>query len=174
MKRSVSLLPLVIAACVPASRPPAPPPVAAPPRVAAPVPAPAPVLGLDWQDWPLTPGNWSYSRDARGSVALFGQAGTDALLTLRCDTGERRIFLSVAGAPAGSATVRTSSTTRPLPLQPTGGTPVYAAAALAPTDSLLDALAFSRGRFAIEQPGRAPLVVPNYAEVGRVTEDCRG
>jgi hypothetical protein len=173
MRRLVSLLPLAIAACVPASRPaevaaPAPPPAAP-----APTPAPAPVaLGPDWRDWPLTPGTWGYRRDARGGLALFGAPGAEARMTLRCDTGERRVYLSVAGGPA-SATVRTSSAARALPLQSTGGAQAYAAAALQPTDPLLDAMAFSRGRFIVERAGQAPLVVPAYPEVARVTEDCR-
>ena len=40
-------------------------------------------------------------------------------------------------------------------------------------DELLDAMAFSRGRFVIEQAGAPTLVVPAYPEVGRVIEDCR-
>lgn len=131
------------------------------------------MLGEDWRDWPLTPGTWSYRRDARGGLALFGQAGTDAALTLRCDLSARQFYLSVAGAPASPATVRTSTTLRALTLQPTGGAQPYAAASLATTDPLLDAIAFSRGRFVVEQAGRPPLVVPVYAEIGRVIEDCR-
>lgn len=174
MRRFPFLLPLLVAACVPAGRPPQTPPVPAPARVVAPPPAPpAPALGSDWRDWPLTPGEWRYRRDARGAVALFGEAGADALLTLRCDLGERRIFLSRSGATAAPLMLRASSTARVIPVQPTGGATAYVAAALAPTDPLLDALAFSRGRFVVEQAGRPPLVVPAHAEVGRVTEDCR-
>ena len=44
----------------------------------------------------------------------------------------------------------------------------------APNDPLLDAIAFSRGRFVIEQTGQPPLVLPPHAEIGRVIEDCRG
>ena len=171
MKRSIALLPLGLAACVPASRPPAAPPPASP-RVAAPAPLPAPAPAADWRDWPLTPGTWSYRRDERGSVAVFGRAGADALVTLRCDSGGRRIYLSVTGQPT-TATLRTTSTARQLPLRPTGGAQAYAAA-LAATDPLLDAMAFSRGRFTVERAGQAPIVAPAYAEVGRVTEDCRG
>lgn len=173
MRKSIILLSVVLAACVPASRPPAPP-APAPRVVAAPLrPAPPPVaLGPDWRDWPLTPGTWTYRRDARGSVALFGSAGADAAMTLRCDMAEGRIFLSVQGAPA-TATLRTSSTARALPLQPTGADTEYAAAALAPADPILDALAFSRGRFIVERPALPPLVIPAYPEVARVTEDCR-
>ena len=39
---------------------------------------------------------------------------------------------------------------------------------------MLDAMVFSRGRFVVERTGAAPLVVPPYAEIGRVVEDCRG
>lgn len=171
----VLLLPASLAACVPAGRPAAPPSAPAP-RVAAPAPAPLPpALGPDWRDWPLTPGAWSYRRDAGGSVARFGTAGAPALLLLRCDAGERRILLSLAGgADASAATLRTTSVTRAVPLRPAADAPAYAAAAFAPADPLLDALAFSRGRFTVERPGRPPLVVPAHAELGRVTEDCRG
>lgn len=166
------LLPLLLlAGCVPASRPAvAPPRPAAAPRPAA----PAPTYGADWRDWPVAPGAWAYRRDERGSVALFGVEGADAAAVLRCDRGRGRLFLSRAGDVPGDLTVRTSSVVRRLPAAPTGGRPPYTAAALAPSDPLLDAMAFSRGRFALEQPGAPPLVLPAYAEVGRVTEDCRG
>jgi hypothetical protein len=39
---------------------------------------------------------------------------------------------------------------------------------------MLDAMVFSRGRFVVDRAGAAPLVVPPYAELGRVIEDCRG
>lgn len=164
---------LAVVAC---AGPPPPPPPPPPPRVAlpAPRPAPPPVLGADWRDWPLTPGTWSYRRDERGSLALFGPAGSDALLTLRCDIAARRLYFSRAGDDAAPLTIRTTSATRSLPAQPTGGTLPYVAAALAPSDPLLDAIGFSRGRFVVEQAGAATLVVPAWAEIERVTEDCRG
>ena len=167
-------LALAIAACVGA-----PPPPAAPPPRAVSVPRPAPpppppkALGADWRDWPLTPGTWSYRRDERGSLALFGVAGSDALLTLRCDAAAHRLYLSRAGTAATPATVRTSTAVRALPMQPTGGATPYVATALAPSDPLLDAIGFSRGHFLVEQAGQPPLVVPAWAEVERVTQDCR-
>jgi hypothetical protein len=93
---------------------------------------------------------------------------------LRCDRGERRVFLSVRGSNAAPLAVRTSSTARSLPVSPSGGTPAYVAVSLSPTDPLLDAMAFSRGRFALDQAGAPPLALPAWAEVGRVIEDCRG
>jgi len=40
-------------------------------------------------------------------------------------------------------------------------------------DPLLDALAFSRGRFAIVASGTPALVLPAWPEIARVVEDCR-
>jgi hypothetical protein len=114
-----------------------------------------------------------YRRDARGSIALFGPANADASLTLRCDTAARQVYLSRAGSTPTPLTIRTSSLTRALPIQPTGGTPPYVAVALAPNDPLLEAMGFSRGRFVVQQAGMPALVVPAWAEIERVTEDCR-
>lgn len=60
-------------------------------------------------------------------------------------------------------TIRTTSTARTVP-----GT------ALPANDPLIDAMGFSRGRFIVETPGATPLVIPAWAEVQRVAEDCRG
>lgn len=165
----------LVAACVPRAEPPAPSPAPAPaPPPASPPPSPAAAaLTGEWRDWPLTPGNWTYRRDARASVAVYGRPGADAALTLRCDLSASRMHLSRSGTGTSPLTVRTTSLTRALPVQPAGGTPAEVTLALAPTDPLLDAMAFSRGRFVVEQAGSPPLVVPAWAEVGRVTEDCR-
>jgi hypothetical protein len=45
--------------------------------------------------------------------------------------------------------------------------------ALQSRDPLLDAMAFSRGRFAVEVTGWPTLYVPSWTEVSRVIEDCR-
>ena len=172
-RRPLRLLPLAmlltVAGCVAPPRGPTPVDLPRPTPTLS-VPAPAPV---DWQDWPRTPGTWTYQRDERGSRALFGISGQDAAAVLRCDRAERRLFLSRPGNAATPFTIRTTSTTRNVAAQPTGGTPPYAATAFAPTDPLLDAMAFSRGRIVMEQAGVRPLVVPAWAEIGRVTEDCR-
>jgi hypothetical protein len=169
-----ALIGALVAAVPGCVAPPPPRQQPAPPRTTPPpAPRPAP-LAADWRDWPLTPGTWAYNRDARGSRALFGQGGVDAALVLRCDRAERRIFLSRAGSGSGPLTIRTTSATRALAVQPTGGTPPYVAVALAPSDPLLDAAAFSRGKLTVEQAGAPTLVVPAWAEIGRVVEDCRG
>lgn len=164
---------LALAGCTAAPKPrPAPP--AAP--VVVPLPAPVP-LGSDWRDWPLTPGDWFYRQDARGSVALFGAAGAPAAVSLRCDLAARSVRLSVLRNAPMPLTVRTSSTLRTLATvvaQADAGAPVYIVSDLAVSDPILDAMGFSRGRFVIEQAGAAPLVIPAYPEILRVTEDCRG
>ncbi len=166
-------LSVAVAACVEKAPPPPPRPAPLPTRAPAPLPPPPPPAA-DWRDWPLTPGDWVYRQDARGSIALFGRPGGDAVLTVRCDIAARMIYLSRSGAGGPApATIRTTSTARTLGLTPTGGTPPYLAVALAPRDSLLDAMGFSRGRFIIEQAGYPTLVIPAWAEIERVTEDCR-
>ena len=141
----------------------------------SPAPAPAPAYRGDWRDWPLTPGNWVYRQDARGSIALFGVPGADADFTIRCDRIAGLIYVSRKGAAPGNAplTIRTSSSLRTLAMQPTGAMPAYMALSLFPRDPLLDAIGFSRGRFVLEQATLPVLVIPAWAEVLRVSEDCR-
>lgn len=166
MRRLIALLlTAVVAGCVPAGPPAreAPPPRPAlrpaPPRSAPPAP--------DWRDRPFSPGVWRYVREAGGSAAMFGASGS---LAIRCDLRARRVLL--IGPGSGAMVVRATSTTRTLPIQPSGGgTP---AAVLSPSDPLLDAVAFSRGKVLVEQPGAPPLVIPAWPEIGRVVEDCRG
>ncbi|WP_010185386.1 hypothetical protein [Sphingomonas sp. PAMC 26605] len=165
---------LALAACVGPPPPRAVAPPVARPRPTPPPPAPIPVpQAADWRDWPVTPGDWTYRIDGRGSIALFGTAGADALLTLRCDRQTAMIYLSRQGQASTPLTLRTSTLARSVAVQPTGAAPAYVATALNPRDGLLDAMAFSRGRFIVEQTGMPTLVIPAWAEVGRVTEDCR-
>lgn len=156
------------------------PRVAPPPAPAAPVavpPPPAPVAaprGSDWRDWPVTPGNWVYRQDGRGSIALYGAGGADAELTLRCDRDRGRVFLSRKGAGVSQLSVRTSSSLHPLRVVPTSGAVPYLAAELQPRDAALDAMGYSRGRFVVEGAGLPTLVLPAWPEILRVAEDCRG
>ena len=168
------LVALLIVGCVPRVAPPVRPTPAPPQPSAPPTPVAAAPTG-DWRDWPITPGDWVYRQDARGSIALFGARGADADFTIRCDRAARQVYLSRKGtAPAATAmTIVTTSQTRALRSLPTGGTPPYMAASLQPNDTLLDAIGFSRGRFLVEHTGLPILVVPAWAEVLRVTEDCR-
>jgi hypothetical protein len=169
---------LALAAC--AESKPKTKPVSVPPPVIKPAPQPAPpakpVLvqpSGPWLDWPLAPGEWVYRKDDRGSIALFGPAGGEATVILRCDRDRGSLFLSRAGTGPATMTIRTSSVSRDLAAQSTGGKPAYAATTLSPNDPLLDAMAFSRGRIAVEMSGAQYIAIPAWAEMGRVTEDCR-
>lgn len=166
---------LLLAGCVPPAAPPPPPAAPPPPPVAQPSPPPVatPPLAADWNQWPFTPGDWVYRKDGVGSIALFGPVGADALLTVRCERTRGSIYLSVRGG-GDAATIRTTTLTRSIPLRPTGGDAGYVASQVVPSDTMLDAMVFSRGRFIVDRAGATPLVVPPYAELGRVIEDCRG
>jgi hypothetical protein len=69
--------------------------------------------------------------------------------------------------------VTTTSSTRPLISDPALGSAGQVTAAIKTRDPLLDAMAFSRGRFMIEVAGLPPLYLPSWPEVSRVIEDCR-
>ena len=164
---------LALSAYVSPPPPPAPKTVSGPPRAAA--MAPAPALTGDVNDWPLTPGDWTYSRDSRGSVGQFGASGRRAMLSLRCDMQTRRVtLLREASAPAQHMVIRTSSMTKQLPAQLTGGTLAYVAAEIMSNDPILDAMAFSRGRILVEAEGQQPVILPSWAEIAHIVEDCRG
>jgi len=161
----------LLAACV--AQPSAPPP---PPTSPAPVPAPtAPApRAIDWRDLPLSGGAWGYRSDTSAAEALFGPAG-HASFTLRCDRARREIMLVRDGLTSGNTmTIRTSSGTRNFPLSVrTEPTPI-AYSTVDASDRFLDSIAFSRGRFTVDVPGTAMLVIPAWPEPARVIEDCRG
>lgn len=151
-----------------ASRP-APTPV---PRPSPAVPARAP---LDWRDVPLTAGDWSYTAAPGGSAARFGPPGSGPLLTLQCERGQGMVNLHRAGSAAAAVplTLSTSDGSRAFSASPADGQPPSLAVRFAPRDPFLDAMAFSRGRIAVEAPGLPALFLPAWPEIGRVIEDCR-
>ena len=136
---------------------------------------PAPV-STEWQYRPATVGNWRYRAEAAGTVALFGASATDVRLTLRCDRASRRISLARAGAGIGQGAmiVRTSYGATSWPVTPSSAASPQVVAFRAASDTVLDQVAYSRGKFAVEVAGSEPLIVPAWAEVSRVIEDCRG
>jgi hypothetical protein len=164
---------LLLASCVAPPPPPAQRAAPVPPPVAT-TPAPTPRLSADWNDWPFSAGDWVYRRDDRGSTVLFGPAGQNAVVGLRCDLQNRRIYLSrEATAPVQRIVIRTSSSMKEFVAKPTGGTPAYLATEIMPMDPILDAMAFSRGRILLETDGHTPIILPAWAEITRIVEDCR-
>ncbi len=172
MKRiAFSFVALVLAPLVACVAPPVRP-VGRPPRPTVAPPPPRPVAA-PVAEGAVAPGVWTYAADARGSRALFGETGRDALLLIRCDRAARRIYVSVPGSAAGTLVLRATNTVKSVAARPTGSTPPYVAADLSPADPILDALAFSRGRFTVALETRAT-TVPAWPEFTRVVEDCRG
>lgn len=164
---------LLLASCVAPPPPPAQRAAPVPPPVAA-TPAPTPRMSADWNDWPFSMGDWVYRRDDRGSIAVFGPADQNAVVSLRCDLQNRRIYVSrEATAPGQRIVIRTSSSMKEFVAKPTGGMPVYLASEIMPMDAILDAMAFSRGRILLETDGHPPIILPAWAEIARIVEDCR-
>lgn len=155
----LALTALIATACVPRAAPPTPVPAPAPAPAPTPTPIPLPApTHAAWEDNPQTPGDWVYA----GGVATFGLPGQPRV-EFRCAGGAVRI--AVQGASAELLTLRTETTQRSVPAS-------AGVASLAARDPLLDAIAFSKGRFAIEAGGTS-LYPPAYPEISRVIEDCR-
>ena len=153
----------LLSACVPRPAPPEPPPP--PPPAPAPPPEPAPPPPAEWEDAPVTPGDWRLS----GRSAAFGSE-QGAQFVLRCE-GDRQVSLVRTGARDGDALiVRTTYGARALPAS---AAPDGLAARLSASDPLLDSIVFSRGRFAVEAQGLPRLIIPAWPEPARVVEDCR-
>jgi hypothetical protein len=183
MKAGLPLLALTLAAaaCAPAAKAPpvapssapAPRPPAARPAPAAPLPA---AVHDSWMDAALTPGAWAYQVNASGPIAVFVGAGGRGEFVMSCETASGRFGLWRAGTSAAPRvmTIRTETATRAFSVVQAEDTNPYLVAGITPADPLLDAMALSKGRFAVEVEGEAPLFLPSYAEVSRVIEDCRG
>lgn len=172
---SIALSPLllILPSCVGAPEQRAAPPASPRPRPAPTAPAAVPAPPVEWQDRAATPGSWSYAPERAGSVASFGQAGGGALLVIRCDATARKVSFARAGAAEGAMVVRTSYGAVTWPASAVAGASPSTVAARTSNDITLDQIAYSRGRFAVEVPGLSTLILPAWAEVARVIEDCR-
>ncbi|WP_162935764.1 hypothetical protein [Tsuneonella amylolytica] len=171
----VALASMAAAACTaPAPEPTPAPPAARPTPPPVAVPTPVPTFDT-WMDAPQTPGDWYYRTGGGTTRALFGEPGADARFAVTCQLGQRRVTLARAGAASGPVpmTIRTETATRAVAATPGGDLPSLVAT-LGASDPLLDAIAFSKGRFAVEVAGQPALYLPSWPEITRVIEDCRG
>ena len=107
---------------------------------------------------PLSVGQWSYAQTVAGSEARFGD-----LLSIRCERVTRTVVVQRIGGAPVALTIATSSVTRTVP----------AGGRIAANDPLLDAIAFSRGRFLVAGGAGPVLAVPSWPEAARSIEDCR-
>ena len=177
--RSLRIADMVIAAAALAAlsacsskREAAPPPPKASPRVQpSSLPPPPPPRQVGWRDMPVTPGTWRWRMEGSRSVARFG----NDLMVLSCNRDAGTVTLMRPGSAEGEVamSILASSGNRTLTGQAIAGPPPVVALTLAARDSVLDAMAFSRGRFAVETAGLPTLYLPSWPEVSRVIEDCR-
>ncbi|WP_241761194.1 hypothetical protein [Erythrobacter sp. NAP1] len=172
-----------IAACVPSAEPPPPPPpppapVSTPSPTPTPTPTPPPFVQEpqydNYLDAPQTQGMWSYVDEPGESLAIFTEGSGEPVFIVRCAAG-----IVALGRPTGNVSpqpramsVTTETTTRQLVAQPIPDSGLVAVG-LQPRDPLLDAMAITKGRFAIGTEGERTLYLPAWAEVTRVIEDCR-
>ena len=179
-------LTFAVAACIPPSPQPSPAPEPqstpvqdAVPSVSLPAAGPDPAYA-NWMDAPRTPGNWTYSSEQvagrRYASAEYASANGEVLVRMMCSPGGNMSLQRYAdprGAFDRFMTIRTETTTRSLraPVDPEGQR--MFAAVVPARDPLLDAMALTKGRFALELTGAPTLYLPAWAEVTRVIEDCR-
>jgi hypothetical protein len=119
------------------------------------------------------PGTWTYTAGADGGEAVFTDSSNQPQLSLRCVRSIRRVVLSrpaSAASPMLGVWSSTASKSWPATFDPATA---RLSAQIANWDPVLDAIAYSRGRFAVAAAGQAPLVVPDWADISRIVEDCR-
>jgi hypothetical protein len=169
---AATALAALLASCASPSPPPQPIPRPRPTYTPPPSRVEPP---LGWRDVPITPGNWRWSRIGGASSARFAEGPSGAALEFRCDRATSAVLLIRAGAASErvSLIVTTTNSTRALTAQPLGGPQPAIVVSLPVHDPLLDSIIFSRGRFAVEARGFAPIFVPTWPEIARVVEDCR-
>lgn len=129
----------------------------------------------DWRDQPETPGAWRWALVNGQSTALFIGADEKQIAMLKCDPAKGTILLARPGVgePPMGLMVRTTSMAPRLLSASERPAALWIGIQLPARDPLLDAIAFSRGRFALELLGQDSFYIPAWPEVSRVIEDCR-
>ena len=133
----------------------------------------APASQIDFSVATPLAGNWIYAATTDGSEASFLDSSARSQLFIRCTRASRLVTIArPATAAAPFLNIWTSSQTRNLPASYNPAT-YRLSASLTAYDSLLDAIAFSRGRFVVSVSNTTALIVPAWEEPARVIEDCR-
>lgn len=118
-------------------------------------------------------GSWVYASTAAGAEAQFRKTAGQPQLFLACTRASRQV--SIARPATGAAPILqvwTSSAARNLAASFNPATRQLTAT-LPAIDSLLDAMAMSRGRIAVGISGQPAIVAPAWGEISRVVEECR-
>lgn len=141
-----------------------------PPLSAASAQAPA---QIDLQSVRPISGAWAYRAITGGSEADFVDASSAVRMEIRCNRAARTVSIIRTQVPAAapSLAIWTTSLSRTIPARFLATKELIGD--LAATDPLLDAIAFSDGRFASAAAGAPMTAVPAWPEVARVIEDCR-
>lgn len=127
-------------------------------------------------DAPKSPGDWFYRAVPPFSYAVYGASDTQFDFVMRCDRATRTISIGRVSNQRVQQPmqIRTESSDRLLTAVPRQGSmETLLGADLQATDPILDAMAISKGRFAVEVAGEATMYIPSWPEVTRLIEDCR-
>ncbi|HUG45274.1 MAG TPA: hypothetical protein VMK31_02025 [Sphingomicrobium sp.] len=118
-------------------------------------------------------GSWTYRAIPGGTEAGFADSAGVQRLVIRCNRVARIVSVARTGVAraAPMLAIWTSSSARSVPSRFLPSAELVAD--LSAADPLLDAIAFSRGRFATGAAGAPLVAVPTSAEAFRVIEDCR-
>jgi hypothetical protein len=118
-------------------------------------------------------GSWSFQSVQGGSFAAFVDTSGAQRLIIRCNRGARTVSILRTGLPAAAPTLSVWASSAARSVASRFDATKTLTIDLAATDPLLDAIAFSRGRFATAAAGAPMLVVPSGPQIDRVIEDCR-
>ncbi|QIL02738.1 hypothetical protein G7078_08045 [Sphingomonas sinipercae] len=138
----------------------------------APASAPAGVVNVD----SLSPigGTWTFRNFPGGSEAAFRDASGAQPFLIRCNRPTRVVTLVRTGVPAAAPFMFVSTSSAARPVAARFDLPSRTLSAdVAARDPLLDAIAFTRGRFATSATGAPLIVFPAWPEPSRVIEECR-
>lgn len=127
-------------------------------------------------DAPRTPGDWSYADQGAFTYAAYGMNPNATVFGLRCDKANHVVSLGRTSTSTVAAPMKvlTETVTRLFTADPAQAGDFHIVRARLPAaDSFLDAMAFSKGRFAVEVEGEPTLYIPSWPAVSRVIEDCR-
>jgi hypothetical protein len=127
----------------------------------------------DFSNSPMMPGTWSYLAVPSGSNARFTDSSGTIRISFGCNKTSRGVTIArTSTAPAATLSIWTSTSSRNQPaLFEQAAQRVIAT--FNAQDTMLDAIVFSRGRFAVSMPGAPAFVIPTGPEPARIVEDCR-
>lgn len=140
----------------------------------------APQTVGDWRyDGPFASSNFFAGGDDpvaprfEATQASFGNDPDRRSFMIVCDLTNRAVRLIRPGTFERSPTMRIVTETRDESFHTLSHSGRYAAVELPVDAPLLDAMAITKGRVAVEMEGHQPLHMPAWPEISRVVEDCR-